>query len=148
MPRETHAFEAHVDLHCYDCGHDYDHIGSGNHPGVCPACGSRAVSLSGDPTVRDVFEDDGLSDAEMTSINVVVEDDTDRAITFVAKSFEGSVRLELAILGSGARIQAGAEAWRSSLVPESVVETLEDRGATFVPCSGWDGAGGGPMEED
>lgn len=34
-------------LTCYSCGHAYDYLGSGTHPGVCPDCGGREVSPAG-----------------------------------------------------------------------------------------------------
>lgn len=34
-------------LTCYSCGHSYDFLGAGSHPGVCPDCGEQAVSPAG-----------------------------------------------------------------------------------------------------
>lgn len=34
-------------LTCYSCGHSYDYLGAGSHPGVCPDCGGREVSPAG-----------------------------------------------------------------------------------------------------
>ncbi len=34
-------------IECFDCGHRYDHLGAGHHPGRCPACRSDGVSAAG-----------------------------------------------------------------------------------------------------
>lgn len=132
MPRNSIRFVTPGDLRCFDCGHEYDFIGS-SHPGVCPECASRAVSLSGDVEVRGIFTAPGGVDA-ITTLDIIVADETSRPITFTATSCDGLVTMELAILGN-ARIKAGTAAWNADLVPQAVVDALEDRGDEFIPCT-------------
>ena len=125
------------ELHCYDCGVEYDYLGGGSHPGVCPSCGGRAVSLAGDVEVRGVFERE-IGSGDVTSIDVVVADETPRPITYAGSARDDYVYVEVAVLGS-ARLKAGTEAWRADVVPPAVVEVLKSRGYSYVPCSErWD----------
>jgi hypothetical protein len=146
MPRNKASIEQAGDIHCYDCGHDYDYLGSGPHPGCCEACGSDAVSLSGEVEVADVFTRDHAG-GKLTSIDVVVLDETKRSITFSASSCDGFVVAEIASIGS-ARIKAGTEPWDSDIVPEEVVEALEARGETFIPSVDRPGPGNGPIGDE
>lgn len=128
-------------IHCFDCSIDYDFVGDRTHPGVCPACGGRAVSLAGDVEVSGVFERE-LVGGRLTTIDVVVSDETARPITYSASAFDGYAYVEVAVLGS-ARLKAGTSAWLSEIVPSEVVDALEDRGYSYVPCSERAGAGEG-----
>lgn len=126
-------------IHCYDCLHNYDYLGFGTHPGVCPTCGSEAVSLSGDVEAVDIYIQE-LDEHEWSTFDVVVKDSTPRSITFSGTLCDGLATIETAGIGS-ARIQAGTNVWRTDLVPESVIGLLEDSGYKYVPCTDREGPG-------
>lgn len=128
-------------IHCFDCSVDYDYVGEGAHPGVCPSCGSRAVSLAGSVDVNGVFES-AVADGRLATVDVVVADETSRPITFSGSASDGYVYLEVAVLGS-ARLKAGTPPWRAELVPAEVVAALEENGYSYVPCSERSGVRGG-----
>lgn len=72
-------------LRCFACGREYGYLGADGHPGVCPACDSRAVSFSGSPRVvspdRDLIEKSHLQFSNV--LRVVVADDTDRRFEYL-----------------------------------------------------------------
>lgn len=143
MPRNREPTDRPGEIHCYDCGQNYDYLGAGSHPGVCAGCGSAAVSLAGDVEVRAVY-DDQLADGKIVSIDIVVVDETQRAITYTASACDGLAVMELVVLGA-ARIKAGTEPWRCELVPDAVVDALEDEGYTYVVSTDRSGAGDGTL---
>ncbi len=41
-----------LSLMCYQCGTEYDYLGTAPHPGRCPECGSPCVEPAGELTIR------------------------------------------------------------------------------------------------
>jgi len=72
-------------LTCFPCANEYRHLGRDTHPGVCPDCGSRAVSFAGGPRVvspeRELVEKSHLQFSNV--LRVVVRDDTDRKFEYL-----------------------------------------------------------------
>lgn len=119
-------------LDCFDCGLDYDHLGKETHPGVCPECGSEAVSPAGKFEVSS-SKSDWNFDGRM-SLTVFAEDATNRFWKFqfeVDEEFGGGgyiARLTHARI-EDATFNADHPQWNSealSDLAEAVVEDCEE----------------------
>lgn len=121
------------DLRCYECGHEYNYLGGGAHPGCCPRCEGRVVSFAGEPqavapsTSRD---ESGVSRLSPL-FKVSVRDDTDRQFEyFVAYSEGGEGHGPAPILRyvrvGEHRVHATADHWDDSLVPTCVLHVVRD----------------------
>jgi len=78
-------------LYCYDCGNEYGHVGTGPHPGRCPACDSVCVPPAGELTVVDRLSWQSANGLSKAWIHTV--DDHDRPFTFevAAKGSHGKL---------------------------------------------------------
>ena len=119
-------------LDCYECGHAYDHLGKGVHPGVCPACASWAVSPAGDLSVRDERVEQAFTGHEMLS--VYAEDESDRYWKFqfrvdVAPEGDGRLARLSFVRIENATFNADHPRWNSTAlldVADAVVSESEE----------------------
>lgn len=111
------------DLLCFACGNSYDYIGESPHPGVCPACGMRAVSFAGEVEVVEHKSDGPAGKDGM--IQVRAQDETDRSIRYllVQDSIAGVAKLYLVGI-NGTRITPTNSVWGEHLVADSLRELI------------------------
>lgn len=115
---------------CYECGHDYGFLGVEPHPGVCPACGSRAVSFSGSVTVVDPDDDDVEEFVDVGLANVLHiwgRDRTDRRLSWhvdlVGTCQQPTLRH---VRIDEQRILPRDSEWSDSLVPQAVHDAIRE----------------------
>lgn len=121
-------------LHCYDCGTDYDHLGTGHHHGRCPACGSPGVSPAGELHVASDPEPVGPG-ASDSAYRVDAVDDTGRRVGYWLSPLEDD-RAQLVFVDvGGVGLGPGDERWPEDLphlVPEWFDGVLDVAGLTLV----------------
>ena len=79
-------------VRCYECGHEYAHLGTDVHPGRCPQCRSRAVSPAG--RLEFTVTVDASSMAAQPRATAVGTDETYR--TFLVE-LDGDERRDVAV---------------------------------------------------
>jgi DNA-directed RNA polymerase subunit RPC12/RpoP len=123
--------------HCFECEHDYSTIGTP--PGVCPECGSRAVSMVGTLTKLDVREQDRLNTAvqrattgETSVLEVMVADETDRLFVFyVTGTVTDGPELRVSTVKyEDRRFSPADPEWTDDLVPELVLDIVKEETGT------------------
>src|SRR6056297_81460 len=91
--------------HCFACETDYGYLGRTPHRGVCPACGSPAVTPSGDLSVVDTTTWESANG--LSTIHVSATDTSARRFEFVIAARRG--RGELVCLAiDGVRVPTDA----------------------------------------
>lgn len=120
-------------LRCFQCGHTYDYLGDGVHPGSCPQCEGRVVSFAGEP--RAVAPRTGTGDSASRRLSplfkVTVCDATDRQFEyFIAYPEGGESQRPMPILRyvrvGDHRVHATAEHWDDRLVPACVLNVVQE----------------------
>lgn len=82
-----------ADLRCYECAHEYVHLGDGDHPGRCPRCRSRAVSPAGRLEVATVVESHSADGS--SPLTVLATDETYRSFLVELESAGGRLAVDL-----------------------------------------------------
>jgi len=67
--------------HCFACETDYGYLGTAPHEGSCPACGSTAVTPTGDLRVVNTTTWESVNG--LSTIHVTATDDRSRRFEFV-----------------------------------------------------------------
>lgn len=120
MPSPTESPDG---LRCYDCGHRYSYLGTGVHPGRCPACGARGVSPAG--TLR-VAEDPFPVGPDGLRVDAI--DATGRTFSYWIASLSDGVRAQLVRVRVASTVVAPPhDAWPdglAELVPDGLAETV------------------------
>lgn len=119
-------------LHCYACGHDYDHLGGGPHEGRCPACGSPGVPPAGE--VRAAGEPEPLAAGDVTH-RVDAVDDTGRRFGYWLSTLSGDRAQLVRVDVAGVTVRPGDERWPGDLpqvVPDWLDKRLRMAGLTLV----------------
>jgi hypothetical protein len=119
-------------LHCYDCGHAYDHLGDGHHRGRCPACGSAAVPPAGD--LRVTNDPDPVT-GEATTIRVNAVDDTGRRFGYWLSTLSDDRAQLVGVDAESVTVTPGDDAWPADLprlVPDWLDAVLGVVGLTLV----------------
>ncbi|MFC4553522.1 MULTISPECIES: hypothetical protein [Halorussus] len=110
-------------LACFACGHEYDYLGAGPHPGECPACGSRLVSPAGD------FEITASKANRMwtahVSVQVQATDESGREwlFTFQYDDGEESARLKTVRI-DGQLLDSRSDNWGDALLFDSIAAEI------------------------
>lgn len=121
------------ELKCYECDTEYTYLGTGEHPGRCPACSGRAVSFTGDPQA--VAPREGLSDGSARRLaplfKITVSDATDRQfeyfVAYAGDDAEGHALPALQYVRiDDHRIHATAEEWDDGLVPRCLLHVVRE----------------------
>lgn len=123
------------ELHCYDCGHDYDHLGSGHHHGRCPACGSPGVPPTGELRVASDPEPVGAWAGDGVVHRVDAVDATGRRFGYWVSALSGDRAQLVWIDVEGVTIRPGDDAWPGDLprlVPDWLESVLDVSGLTLV----------------
>lgn len=119
------------DIHCYVCGHAYDHLGRDDPPGRCPACESHAVDVVEPITVERA---EGYSHTDGRSLVFVsISDVTGRNISF---EFTLDEQREQAVLDAAwfldDPVSPDRDGWGHGIVPDLLREKMRDRGYEVV----------------
>lgn len=118
MQSDTHL-TTEPNLRCFACGHRYQYLGTGVHPGVCPSCGLRAVSFAGSVEVTAVNAGDALGQEGMAEVSL--EDATDRVVTFYVTLDEDEQVASLYVARiEDTRLTPQSPHWSSALVPDAL----------------------------
>lgn len=121
------------ELTCYTCGNEYDYVGDGPHPGVCPDCGERLVSFAGD--IEEVaLQSNGEPGDVGHVITARVADATDRTFHYslTPDTTHGTVVPYMVRVGE-TRVTRRAEIWCEGLFPAALQAALDDSyGLEFV----------------
>lgn len=125
---------------CYECAHTYGFLGAEPHPGICPACGSRAVSFSGQVELVDSDDVDGDERDEVADLGLVNvvhvwgRDATDRPLSWHIDLIGTCQQPTLRHVRIGdRRVLPRAECWSDDLVPDVVRDAVrEETGSELV----------------
>lgn len=126
---------------CYECGQEYGFLGAESHPGVCPACESRAVSFSGRVEVVDSEDVDADDVADIGLVNVLHvwgRDATDRRLSWHVDLVGTRQQPTLRHVRIGEwRVLPREELWSDELVPQVVCDSVRaETGVELVVPTG------------
>ena len=112
-------------LQCFECGHQYDHLGGSPHPGVCRECGQRAVSFAGVIEVSETHVGEALGQDDMLEVHL--KDATDRVFTYyLTVDHDDEVATLYVARIEDTRLTPQSPYWSSALVPDALRELVED----------------------
>lgn len=80
-----------VTLQCYQCGSEYDYIGTSPHPGECQICGSHCVPPAGTLSVVDTSHWESANG--LSKVWVSALDERDRFFKFEVAAHNGRGKL-------------------------------------------------------
>lgn len=116
-------------LRCLDCGARYGYLGSGTHPGVCIACGSRTVSPAGRLVVTEHVRNPGADEIGLPGmILLVAQDESGRTFEFWFRD-DGDAAVLNAVEIAGTVVAPRQAADEPALFAEPIRRVLRDRWA-------------------
>ncbi len=119
-------------LHCFACGHDYDHLGSDPHPGRCPACGSPGVPPAGHLRAA---SDPRPVESDGATHRIDAVDATGRHFRYWLSALPGDRAQLVAVDAAGTPIGPAGDRWPTDLprlVPDWLDTALDAVGLTLV----------------
>ncbi len=121
-------------LHCYDCGRDYDHLGTSHHHGRCPACGSPGVPPAGDLRVVGDPDPVGAGPHGRTH-RVDAVDDTGRRFGYWLSALPGDRAQLVWVNVGGVTVAPTDDRWPADLprlTPDWLASVLDVTGLDLV----------------
>jgi len=107
--------------HCFACETDYGYLGRTPHRGICPACGSPAVTPSGELSVVDMTTWESANG--LSTIHVSATDTSTRRFEFVIAARHGRGELVCRAIDG---VEVPTDAMCS--VPSAVAATVSAHG--------------------
>lgn len=130
---------------CFDCRTRYGYLGTDAHPGVCPDCGSRAVSFAGHVEIVEPDADPSDTvDVDLANVlRLRATDATDRHLGFHVDLVGVDRRPTLRhIRIADRRILPNDSEWTPALIPPAVERAIRHETGTDLVIPRADGGTG------